>query len=70
MIAHVFNNFLDECPEIYELDPVSLLSISTLAWPAALKKTKAKLGLITDIDMVLMVDKGIRGGICNITTNI
>ena len=32
---------------------------------AALKKTKAKLDLLTDIDMLLVVEKGIRGGICN-----
>ena len=35
-----------------------------LAWQACLKKTKAELELLTDIDMLLMVEKGTRGGIC------
>ena len=35
-----------------------------LAWQAALKKTKVKL-VLTDVDMLLMVEKDIRGGICN-----
>ena len=35
-----------------------------LAWQAALKMTKVKLDFLTDIDMLLMVEKGIRGGIC------
>ena len=36
-----------------------------LAWEPALKKTKVELDLSTDIDMFLMVEKGIRGGICH-----
>ena len=35
------------------------------AWQVALKKTKLKLDLLTDIDMLLMVEKGIGGGICD-----
>ena len=53
------------CREIYELDPAKFLSAPGLAWQAALKKTKVKLDLLTDIDMLLMVEKGIRGGICH-----
>ena len=41
------------------------LSAPGLALQAALKKTKAKLDLLTDIDMLLTVEKGIRGGICH-----
>ena len=51
--------------EIYELDPVHFLSAQGLAWQAALKKTKVKLDPLTDIDMLLMVQKGIKGGICH-----
>ena len=53
------------CLKIYELDPAKFLSAPGLAWQAALKKTKVKLDLLTDIDMLLMVEKGIRGRICH-----
>ena len=51
--------------EIYKLNPAKFLSAPGLAWQAALKKTKVKLDLLPDIDMLLMVEKGIRGGICH-----
>ena len=52
---------------MYELDPSQFLSSSGLAWKAFLKKTIVKLDLLTDIDMLLRVEKGIRGGMCHIT---
>ena len=36
-----------------------------LAWQAALKKTKVKLDVLLDVDMLLMVEKGIRGETCD-----
>ena len=51
--------------KIYNLDPIKFLSVSGLAWPATLKKTEVKLELLTDIDILLMIEKGIRGGICH-----
>ena len=65
LLADVFQNFQNMCLEIYELDPAKFLSAPGLAWQAALKKTEVKLDLLTDIDMLLMVEKGIRGGICH-----
>ena len=53
------------CFKIYELDPEKSLSAPELARQAAFKKTKVKLDLLTDIDMLLMVKKDIRGGICH-----
>ena len=53
------------CLKIYELDPEKFLSVPGLALSAALKKTPVKLDLLTDIDMSLMVEKGIRGRICH-----
>ena len=58
----VFENFRDKCIEIYELDPAHFLSAPGLAWQACLKKTKIELELLTNIHMLLMVEKGIRGG--------
>ena len=51
--------------KIYHLDPVKFFSAPELAWQAALKKTEIKLEILTNIYMMLMVEKGIRGGICN-----
>ena len=53
------------CIEIYELDSAKCLSSPGLAWQAALKKTKVKLDLLTNIDILLIVEKGIRGRICH-----
>ena len=63
LLADVFENFRNKCIEIYELDPAHFLSAPGLAWQACLKKTKVKLELLTDIDMLLMVEEGIRGRI-------
>ena len=49
------------------LDPVKRLSAPGLAWQAALKKTEIKLELLTDTDRLLMVEKGILGGIYHTT---
>ena len=59
MLADVFENFRNKCIEIYELDPAHFLSTPGLAWQACLKKTRVELELLTDIDMLLMVEKGI-----------
>ena len=64
LLADVFENFRDKCIERYELDPAHFLSAPGLAWQACLKKTKVELELLIDIDMLLMVEKGTRGGIC------
>ena len=62
--ADVFENFRNKCTEIYELDPAHFLSAAGLAWQACLKKTEIRLALLTNTDMVLMVEKGIRAGLC------
>ena len=58
-------NFRNTCLKVYELDPAHFLSLPGLAWQACLKKTSIKLELLTDYDMLLMVEEGIRSGICH-----
>ena len=65
LLADVFENFRNMCTKVYELDPAHFLSLPGLAWQACLKKTNVKLELLTDCDMLLMVEEGIRGGICH-----
>ena len=60
-----FKNFRKMCLKIYHLDPVKFISASGLAQQTALKETEVKLEL-TDIDVLLMVEKRIRRRICHI----
>ena len=64
LLADIFENFRETCQRIYKLDPTHFLSAPGLAWQACLKITKVKLELLTDANMLLMVEEGIRGGIC------
>ena len=64
LLADVFENFRKACIETYELDPSHFISLPGLAWQACLKKTDVELELLTDYDMLLMIEEGIRGGIC------
>ena len=60
LLADAFDNFRNTCIKVYELDPAHFLSAPGLTWQACLKKTEVKLELLTDVDMLLMVEKGIR----------
>ena len=63
LLSDVFENFRNKCIEIYELDPAHFLSAPGLAWQVCLKKTRVQLELLINIDMLLMVEKGIPDGI-------
>ena len=65
LLADVFENFRDKCIEIYELDPAHFLSAPGLAWQACLKKIGVSPELLTARDMLLMHEKGTRGGMCH-----
>ena len=65
LLANVFDAFRDTCLEHYDLDPTYFYT-SGLAWKACLKKTGVRLELLTDPDMLLMFEHGIRGGITQV----
>ena len=63
LLADVFENFTEICIKNYNLEPAHYYTAPGLAWDAALKVTKAELEMLSDMDMLLMVEKGIRGGV-------
>ena len=62
-LADLFENFRDICQDHYELDPAWYYTAPGLSWDACLKITGAKLELITDYDILLMIEDGTRGGV-------
>lgn len=63
LLADVFENFRDTCHAIYELDPAYYYTSPGLSFDAMLKYTNVIIELITDVDMLLFVERGVRGGI-------
>ena len=66
LLANVYEAFRDTCLKHYKLDPVHFYTSPGLAWKACLKHTGIKLELLTDPDMLLMFERGIRGGITQV----
>ena len=69
LLADVFENFRDKHTEIDKLDLAYFLTTLGLSWWACLKKTGVKLELLTDENMFLIYEKGIRGGMRQVTWN-
>ena len=67
LLADVFEKFIKTCLDYYRLDLCYYFSSPGLSWDAMLKMTGIKLGLISDIDMHLFIEKGMRGGISYIS---
>ena len=61
LLSDVFENFRETCFQYYKLDPAHNYSASGLSWNACLKMTGIELELISDVDMYLMIGKGLRG---------
>ena len=68
LLSDVFENFRDVCLDNYRLDPIFYYTAPGLAWDACLKITKVELELLHDYEMLMMVEKGIRGGVSMIST--
>ena len=66
LLVDVFKNFRNICLKIYHLDPLRFLSAPGLAWQADLKENEVKLKLLAGFALLLMVEKGIRRGICHV----
>ena len=60
LLADVFEKFRNLFLEVYGLDPCQYYSAPNISWDAMLKKTQIKLELLSDIDMLLFCEKGIR----------
>ena len=67
LLADVFENFRKTCLKHYNLDPAHYYTSPGLAWDACLKETGQELQLLHDYDMLMMFEKGIRGGISHIS---
>ena len=67
LLADVFENFRNVCLTNYKLDPAWYFTSPGIAWDAALKMTGVELELLTDPDMLLMIEKGVRGGVSMIS---
>ena len=67
LLADVFEKFINTCLDYYGLDPCHYFSSPGLSWDSMLQMTGTNLDLISDIDMHLFIEKGMRGGISYIS---
>ncbi|CAH3173118.1 unnamed protein product, partial [Porites lobata] len=67
LLSDVFENFRKTCLKRYKLDPADYYTSPGLAWDACLKETGQELQLLHDYDMLMMFERGIRGGITHIS---
>ena len=63
LLADMSGKFIKTCLDYYWLDPSHYFSAPGLSWNAMLKMTEVELKLISDINMHLFIEKGMRGGI-------
>lgn len=64
ILSDIFEKFRKTCKHNYDLDPAFYLTAPSLSFDAMLLKTNVKLELLTDLEMIRMIQRGIRGGIC------
>ena len=67
LLADVFETFRTTTMKTHKVDPAHYFTAPGLTWDAMLLFTKIKLELLQDYDQVLMIEAGIRGGICQVS---
>lgn len=67
LLAEVFEQFRTTCIGVYSLDPAHYYTLPGYTWDAMLKYTKVELELLTDVDMIMFIERGIRGGLSQCT---
>jgi hypothetical protein len=68
LLTDVFENFRQVMHKTYGLDPAWYYTLPGYSWDCMLKYTGCKLDIIKDVDMLLFIERGIRGGVsqcCN-----
>ena len=68
LLTDIFENFRNLCMTYYGLDPAYYMTLQNFAWDAMLKKTNITLDLVHDQDMYEMIEKGKRGGVCQVSS--
>lgn len=63
LLTDVFENFRKVCHTIFGLDPCHYFTAPGLSWDGMLKHTRVQLELLTDFEMIIFIQNGIRGGI-------
>lgn len=63
LLADIFENFRDNCIKLYELDPAHYFTLPGYSWDCMLKYTGVRIELLTNIDQLMFVERGLRGGI-------
>lgn len=66
LLCDVFEQFRKKCHQIYGLDPARYVTSPSYSWDCMLRTTQVEIELITDVDMLLMIESGVRGGICQV----
>ena len=67
LLCDVFEAFRNMCMTNYSLDPAHFFTSPGLTWQTALKMTRIKLDFLTDIDIHLFIEEGIRVGVATIS---